>query len=445
MQVESNSNNARGGVSGSVGRAWTRIKNFFAASWAYFKSSHATFSSLGDDLITSAQKDLTNLKGKLENLWDIQDEDKQTTALYIAAILGKFGFTFIIVGVSIISSLSKLTIGSCCLLLAGRWLTLLSRVFNTFSESFVQTARFIKNAMKSFVTNVLDLCNKIIQKLGNYIGRFLNAILGFFKALTSYLSRACKMVLDTVAAITRRFVSVVRWFGNVILNAWRFTLDFLAATRRAILGCIKEIGRFVSNVIRNLGNAAIHCFKGVGHLALGTIIGISIIAKGLGLSVAALFIETGIASSLSGLAKTMFILDESLAAGMGAIVDGVYASGKSFFKACKLLFGYGITPDATPVRATANIVSQDAANAAEFETDTEVSNDAVLDDSAYFRNKFLSNMHYVNEGVASIGNQALNSYQMQKNSLVGASGWSHEQDHEAVGLVSRDRPTMSNA
>jgi len=404
----------RGGVIGFVGGVLTGVKDFFVASWTYLKRSNATFSSLGDELITSAQTDLLNLKGKLDQLWVIQDEDKQTTALYLAAVLGKFGFTFIIIGVSLIASLLKLTGGSCCLFLAGRWLTLVSKLFNIFSKTFMHALTMLQSGLRKFVTNALDLCSKIAQNLGYYVGRFLNAILDVLRTLTPYLSRALQI-----------------------------TLDFVAAARRAIWQGIKAIGRLARNVIRNFGSVIINCLKGIGHLVLGTLRAGSIVAKGIVLSVAALFIETGIANSLSGVAKTMFILDESLAEGIGALMDGVYASGSSFIKAAKSMFGYGVTiPDAIPVRESDSIVAPIATVADELEIESEASDHAVapiLNDSRYFSRKVRDNMHYVNECVASAGNELLSSYQEQRNRMIGASGWSHAEDREAVGLFSSHR------
>jgi hypothetical protein len=445
MHAEDNGNTTRGGVTGFVGRVWSGIKNFFVASWAYLVSSHATFSILGDQLIASGQTDLLNLKSKLEHLWEITDEDKQTTALYLAAILGKFGFTFIIISVSLIASLVKLTVGSCCLLLAGRWLTLFSKLFNTLRELFVQTAIFIKDMLKNIITNALKLFNKLLRKLANYLGKFLNAVLDFLRALSSYLNSAWKMVLDVITAITRRFVSVARVIGNGLLNVWRFTLDFAAAARRAIWSCIKAVARFTNKFLRNLGNAILNCLKGFGHLALGTLKAGSIVAKGIVLSVAALFIETGIARSLSGVAKTLFILDESLAAGLGALLDGFYASGNSFIKAFKSLFGYSATiPEAIPAQGTTNLDAPVATETDDFETESEASNGVALDDGRYFSNALRNNMHYVNEGVVSVGNQLLSVYQRQRDSMIGTSGWSQVDEFETPGSTPRYRHTISN-
>ncbi len=444
MQVEDNSSDVRGGVFGLGRWVLTGIKNFFAASWDYFKRSKATFSSMGYKLITSAQTDLLNLKDQLDKLWVIQNEHKQTTALYMAAMLGKFGFTFIIIGVSLIASLVKLTGGSCCLLLAGEWLGLVSRVPNIFKEIFLHTLKILQKGMKNIITNALDLCIKTTQKLGHYVGKFFNATLDFLRAFTSYLNSVWQMVLKGIAAASRIFVSVLKWIGNGLFNAWRFTLDFAAATYRVLEKCIKVIGRLATNVIRNLSSAVMHCFKGIGHIGLGTFTAGSIIAKGVALSVAALFIETGIASSLSGVAKAMFIFDESLAAGLGALMDGVYAGGNSFIKASKLLFGYDVTvPKTIPVQEVNNLVSPVAEISIEDqETESEASDNYSLDENSYFSRKFRDNMHYVNNGIASAGNQLLRSYQEERNRMIGSSVWSHIDDTE--GFVSNPTFLMRN-
>jgi len=413
MKEQNNSDNTRGGVIGFAGRVFARIRDFFVTSWSYLKNSNATFNSLGDELIASAQKDLVNLKTTLDNLWVIKDEDKKTTALYLAAVLGKCGFTFIIIGVSVIASLVKLTAGSGCLFLAGRWLTLGSKVFNILRETFTQTLVLLQKGLKKFVTNALELCKTIAQKLRHYAGKFSEAIINALQKIAVYLSNAWKTILDFVAAATRGFVNVARWIGNKLLNAWRITLEFAATVCR-------ELKRLATKIIKNFGNAMIHCFKAICHLGLGALKAGFIISKGIVLSIAALFIETGIASSLSGVAKTMFILDESLAAGIGAFMDGVYASGNSFIKASK---------DANSVPAAANMVASD---------ETEAS-----DDSTYFSRKFRSNMHYVNENVASGGNKLLRCYEEQRNRMVGTSGWSRaEHNEEAVGLSSSHRQVM---
>lgn len=463
---QDNDGNARGVFIGFVVKVLTGIRDFFVASWTYLINSRATFSSLGYDLIAGAQTDLINLKGKLEQLWVIQDEDKATTALYLAAVFGKFGFTFIIIGVSLIASLLKLTAGACCLFLAGRWFTLASKVFNIFRETFVQGLMLLQRGLRKFSTNALELCSKIAQKFNAYASKFLNATLDVFRALTSYLSGAWKIILDFVAAATRSFVRGIKWIGNVLLSAWKIILDFIAAATRNFVRVIKWIGngllsiwrftldfaaaarRAIWKCIKNVGRAIIHCLDGVGHLGLGFIRAVSIVAKGVGLGIAALFIETGLASSLSGVAKTMFILDESLAAGIGALMDGVYAGGNSFINAFKSILGYGgTTPDTIPVQAAANIIVSVASVETEAD-ELEASDDAViapvLDGSKYFSRKFRDNMHYVNECISSSGNELLSSYQEQRNRMIGASGWSCVEDSEATGLASIHRPVSIN-
>lgn len=395
---------------GFLGNLVAAVRDFFAASWAYLKRSNATFNSLGDDLITRAKNDLLNLKAKLDKLWDIQEQDKETTALYVSAVLGKIGFTFIIIGISLIASLLKLTGGVFCLFLAGRWLTLASNVFNIFSEIFSYGLTWLKSSLKKFGTYALELCSKIVRNLGDYAERFLKASLDFLSALTSYLN-----------------------------GAWHIALDFVAATGRALGKVMNAIGRFVRNVIRNFSSVIINCFKGVGHIVLGTLRATTIVVKGVVLSVAALFIETGIANSLSGLAKTAFILDESLAASIGSLMDGVYASGSSFTQAAKSIFGYGVT---TSIQLPPNEVVSDAIDADEVASEASVEHVIYpsLDDSAYFSRKARDNMHYVNEYFASAGNELLRVYQEQRDHVIGATGWSDAEIRENVRSNSTPRP-----
>lgn len=374
-----------------VGRFLNGVRNFFAASWAYLKSSNATFSSLGDDLVTSAQNDLMNLKGKLDELWTIRDEDKATMALYLSALLGKFGFTFIIIGVSFISSLIKLTGGSLCLVLAGRFFTLLSKVFNIFSEIFSYTLTFIRDGLKTFLTKTIELANKFLRKLAEYASRFVEASLNLLRAIGSYLRPIGKILLDFLSAAFKNLVSLAKWIGNRLLNFWQSTLDFVAAFCRAIRS-------LVVNFLPNLKNAVIYSLHGITHLAVSMLKAVTIFAKGIVLSVAALFIETGLAQSLSGVAKTAFILEESLASGVGALMDGIYASGKLFFKAVQSIFGY-----ADP----ATDISTGLLSGIGNEVNSE------LDGEDYSRNARASVRH-VNECVASAGNYLLNSYQSQQ-------------------------------
>lgn len=429
---------------GFVGNSLAVVRDFFVESWVYLKSSNATFNRLGDDLITSAQNDLMNLKGKLDKLWEIQDQDKETAALYVSAVLGKFGFTFIIIGVSSIASLLKLSGGSLCLFLAGRWLTLGSKLLTIFREVFAYSLTWLQSSLGNLVTNALELCSKITRSLGDYAGRFLKASLNVLLELISYLSSAWQIILDLGAAAVRGFVSAMKWIGNGLLNAWQITLDFAAAASRAIGKIINAIVRLAKNVVRNFGSAIINCFKGVGQLILGTLRASVIVAKGVVLSVAALFIETGIANSLSGVAKTIFILDESLAAGIGALMDGVYASGNSFVQAAKSIFGYGVTiPVATTVRAQANMIIPVATEANEH--DIEVNADAAeiasgLGDSTYFSRNARDNMHYVNGYFATAGNNILRVYQEQRDNMTGASSWLQDEHVEAVRLDANYRP-----
>ncbi len=376
---------------------YNAVRDFFYASWEYLKKSNATFNSLGDSLITSAQKDLLNLKGKLDVLWEIQNDDKDTIALYLAAILGKIGFSFIIVGVSLLSSLVKFGFGSFCLLLAGRWLNLITRIVNTGREIISYILDAIPNAFKNILSNALKLISNLVENIKIYGGKFINAALDVLRATWSYIKPVFKFAIDLIAELPKNFIKLAKWVGTKILNVWTTLLDFT-----------KAAFRLVNKLVRNLGTVLVNCLYGAGHLLKGTVSAGMIIGKGTVLSVAALFIETGIANSLSGVAKSMFILSESTAAGVGAFMDGLYAAGNSFSKAFKSIIGYE------------NEVS------AHHEQEPGVTVASDIDD-AYYQQKLSGNMHYINECLESAGNTMLRVYENEKYKVIGTPEFEDEQ------------------
>ncbi len=361
------------------GFAWVKQKAVgFAQGFIYFiRHPFASFSKLGNDTYTSAQDDLRNLRDDLNNTWQYDSNKYKSTALHLAAIAGKLGYTPLVTIISLTVAGVKCAVGASFMLLGGDWFTLVKRTFNTCKEIIMQGARLLK-----------DLCVKIFGKAWEFICRQA-------KKLWNFASKVLGAFKDSMIWIGKKIASAARFIGRVLNN----------------------LGLNIYKAMKNIGYAAVQVAVSAKELAWGAATFTGIMLLGLVKAAEILDVETGLLSLLTGVVKAFAVVEEEFAAGVGAFMDHVYASGVALSNAAKGLFGYRAAQPAAHV-----IEEQPVYNALEEEEekipDAQVDNSAQSDanvpvaevDTHYYYNLNRRRVQTLNNYIASAGNYLAENY-----------------------------------
>lgn len=380
------------------------LSGVFRSLWAFIYSSTESINNVGESLMDSAQLDLSNLKRELIKIWDIQANPDRTSAQLIATVLGKIGYTPIIIGVTVISTLTKLAAGAVCMTLG----------FNLFG---------------------------CIKKLAEITYNF---IYGSINVFLHYVSNLARLIADVARTVAARISTECSRVFSALVRGVNYLLGKIKDICNLFVPCLQAIQRMVTNVCKNLGSSIYHLVSGLFYLGLGVLSFAYIVVKGAILSVAGLFVETGVTTALSGVAKSVFILDESLAAAVGSLMDSIYAFGSSLGSAAKALFGYRgdnyIPEDITFLSdeedAEQQLLASTPPAAATTQNVTQTA-----DNAYYYHNSMKSGMHYINRGVASVGNGMLNYYNAEKLALLGSYNWSDATEIQVDAPSNNLRPS----
>lgn len=321
-------------------------RSIYARICHYIMSSPERIGDIGEHLITSAQKDLDKLKQELLSL-TIKPQEKETLALYAATVITRMIYTPIILTITLATSSVKLAAGSVCMILGFRWFALCGRLFNTLWETLKQSGEVLGSVLKKFCTNALDLLQTFANRFGDICARIsasiARSIIWAGPKIKVALDYVWKKISATVPFVLRMLGELAKGiehlFGN-FCTALDYAREQISAAGRFVWRTLGELAKGIQHLFGNFLYAGYHTIEAGASVLSGGVNASTILLTAIIMGLGAIFFETGASNIVSGLAKSLFILTEGVAAAVGSILDGVVEGRDNLFTAVRSLIGH---------------------------------------------------------------------------------------------------------
>ena len=310
-------------------------------------------------------------------------------ALKITAVFSKIGFTAIVIPITMLFVAGKLLLGSSLMVISLQWTSLIKALSNTLYDFVKGSLEVVYQYVSGFATTIKNTVIEAAAKLGSILARTSAAVV-----------RAIKSFGQKINMLFKEIANVFKNIGNLVYKA----INHLWAGLCKIATAIKNVMcNNVAPAIYNVGTAVANLIVGVAKAGY-------ILTKGTALAVAALFFETPAAQTVSGIAYSLFVLDETIAGVIGTLMDGVYAAGKSLVAATKSLFG--IQENVT--QSTDNGL-QEEEEYSQYQSSTSLMREHSEENPNYYHDALQGGLRYINDCVWDTGNGIFNCYSSQKD------------------------------